>query len=144
MTVREIKFRGMDLQGRWFYGNYAVLHKDLRSTGNKAGHYISNSAGAPFAYAVRPETVGQYTGLHDDGEVGEELYDGDIVEVELEDEVYTAWIKHEGCGFMIVSDALPDGYMWLSDIVDADRKYWWAEGTRKIGNIHEQKELVGA
>ncbi|ULO05467.1 hypothetical protein H1230_20580 [Paenibacillus sp. 19GGS1-52] len=66
----------MNLQGRWFYGNLAILAKDLKSTGNKAGHYISNAAGAPFAYAVRPETVGHYIGLPDSHE--KETFDGDI------------------------------------------------------------------
>lgn len=71
------KFRGMDLQGRWFYGNLAILAKDLKSTGNKAGYYISNAAGAPFAYAVRPETVGQFIGRSDDN--GKDLYEGQRV-----------------------------------------------------------------
>jgi hypothetical protein len=128
MCVRGIKFRGMDLQGRWFYGNYAVLHKDLRSTGNKAGHYISNSAGAPFAYAVRPETVGQYTGLKDKN--GKEVYEGDIFEA-----------PHDfGPGGFearrsVVRFHPERGYQW---------EYWLLDQLEVLGNVHEHPHLLGA
>lgn len=71
---REIKFRGITVSGEWVYGNYSVLHKDHSSTVKK-GHYISNNAGLPFAYLVRPETVGQF--ITNNG--NQDFYIGDLV-----------------------------------------------------------------
>ncbi len=78
MMPREIKFRGMDLKGNWYYGNVSVLPDKVHDVA--AGTYISNIAGCPFAYAVRPETVGQYIGRK---AKGKEVYEGDIVNVSM-------------------------------------------------------------
>ncbi|ASJ54428.1 hypothetical protein BP422_13190 [Brevibacillus formosus] len=72
---REIEFRGMGVNGKWHYG-YLNVVTDKRA-GVPLGCYISNNAGMPFAYQVRPETVGQFVGQVD--KTGErKIYEGDI------------------------------------------------------------------
>ena len=78
--MSRFSFRGKTLKGDWVIGNLAVITKRYDHCGifKEPGFYISNSVGAPFAYAVRPETIGQSTGLIDCD--GKEIFEGDVIQ----------------------------------------------------------------
>ena len=82
--MRDYKFRGMTLNGVWFTGNLAIVKEKLVS-GIKPGVYISNAVGSPFAYEVRPETVGECTGVID--KEGNWIFEGDIIHILTDDMV---------------------------------------------------------
>lgn len=123
--TREIKFRAKSLGGIWEYGD---LH--LRS---KHPH-IHNLIGAKIY--IDPDTVGQFTGLHDKN--GKEIYEGDIVRFNqkflIENTLLVCYeYSHRG-GFSLCTK---DGY--YSMFGEAWLEPFYCE---VIGNIHDNKELL--
>jgi uncharacterized phage protein (TIGR01671 family) len=110
--MRTIKFRGLRLDGKgWVVGSLLCPHAGNEST------YIIGCNGSDFE--VKPETVGQFTGLTDRD--GKEIWEGDLVRYHFQN----SWYKAE----MIFNDG-------------AFRIRGWSHGQlthtfEVAGNIHE-------
>ncbi|MBX3253964.1 MAG: hypothetical protein KF862_07460 [Chitinophagaceae bacterium] len=131
---RPIKYRGKTVGGDWVFGNYSHLKKDFSTI--KAGHYISNSVGAPFAFLVRPETVGQYTGMNDGK--GKEIFEGDILAV-----------KDEYGSYVFAAVKWGDDYPAFTLHPKIDDEYYNSLqhavlvcGCKIVGNVFESPELL--
>jgi len=128
---REIKFRGMDIKGNWHYG---LLSKP--KVGDYKGKiFISNSGGMPFAYQIRPETLGQYTGLKDKNE--KMIYEGDIFGCNYCDkDLFEIYYEEEGARFSrrLVKDKGCENVhcMHMTDF----------KSSEILGNIYESKHLL--
>ena len=141
--MREILFRGKRCDnGEWVQGYYIRaehhwhnhgIHKDWITLGASAN-------GGWFAlhnkYAVKAETIGQFTGLTDKN--GKKIFEGDIAK--CCDDVYrVVW----GCaGFCLRYDP-PHVHGCYYDLLPLSN-YWHAQGAiiEVIGNIHDNPELL--
>ncbi|HAM1013548.1 YopX family protein [Listeria monocytogenes] len=124
--MRPIEFKAQNVNGAWVFGNLSILKKKL---GNVAtGSYISNSAGEPFAYKVRPETVSQFTGLKYKN--GKKIFEGDI-----------GWDEHNECYGVVKFEEGKFLYVW-ENIAEDLREV--ADSIEIYGNIHENPELLEA
>ncbi|QDA75674.1 hypothetical protein EOT00_12205 [Listeria seeligeri] len=129
--MRPIEFKAQNVNGVWVCGNFSILKKKIGNVG--AGSYISNSAGEPFAYKVRPETVSQFTGLTDEN--GKKIFEGDIVEIDVHDHLDWNVIKGKVIfleGAWLVTDSGSFAIPLWSEINEIE----------VIGNIHENPELL--
>ena len=145
--MREILFRGKRCDnGEWVQGYYIRaehhwhnhgIHKDWITLGASAN-------GGWFAlhnkYAVKSETVGQFTGLTDKN--GKKIFEGDIVAQnwydhnEPADDSFGEVVFCEyDCSFSVM-DVEKDGIVPLGK---CHAYHWEAE---VIGNIHDNPELL--
>ena len=119
---REILFRGKKIDGdEWIKGFYA-----------ENGHGSSNiqPKGKFLACLVKPETVGQFTGLTDKN--GNKIFEGDILEsdserfvVDWDDEFsgfYLTDVNPRHQGVAMFANVADDGYI--------------------IGNVHDNPEML--
>lgn len=141
MNVR-FKCRGMTVNGEWVYGYLSIIEKE-QNADVEPGYYISNAAGKPFAFEVRPETVGQCTGLIDKNY--NLIYAGDIIC--YDDTPYSAYaskvigtvVSRKG-GFYIdvkTNFEFEKGLQSLSSFLRHDN--FFERKTKIIGNIHDDQ-----
>lgn len=139
--MREIEFRGKDLNGVWRYGSLAnnvFFYSDTK----KPVPYIIDVQNVDYFcladleddegfYETRPETVGQFTGISDKN--GRRIYEGDVVkhikglvkneQGQFVDDFEIEVVKFEYAGFSI-------GHLALIKDLEV------------IGNIHDNPELL--
>lgn len=136
--MREILFRGKDIKGNWYEG--LLCHNKKKNE-----WYISNKAGIPTAYQVRPETIGQYTGLTDKN--GVKIFDGDILKIrQLSDTAGTYFFPPIEYPVNVIVKW--DLCAWLWEVIGTEKYYitfpdaWCRYECKVIGNIYDNPELV--
>lgn len=120
--MREIKFRGKTLSGKWVYGYY--VGKDTIIPFENVNFDLGFIDTSP-CYEVIPDTIGQFTGLHDKN--GKEIYFGDIVRN-----------KWGGLG-VVVWEECSVNVKWGN--VDS-HSLFYEEDFEHIDNIHDNPELL--
>ena len=126
---REILYRGARMgDGKFVYGSLVFVKENDKSE-NELPHIVISYGPDTFDwFEVEPETVGQYTGI-DDRE-GEKIFEGDIFKIGAENNIYTVRFDY-GC-FLAYEDDVQVGI--LAELATMFIK--------KIGNIHDNKELL--
>lgn len=133
--MREIKFRGQtcDTPPHWVFGD--LYHY---TTGEPAINYTHPHKKWLESEPVRPETVGQYTGLEDSN--GKEIYEGDIVEISPQFSAKQGLKREFHLSAVVRWDERLARFVVISkEILDSIPD---SEFVSVIGNIHDNPELL--
>lgn len=124
--MREILFKAKTINGNWVNGLLANKNDKW---------YISNKAGIPFAYDIRPETICQFTGLCDKN--GNKIWENDILMAHL-DEFFPEDVTYETVEWGVAG--------WVTHEANSiDRQYldeFDLEHFEVVGNIFDNPELL--
>ena len=137
--MREILFRGQTANCEWVYGS--LVH----SKNIQPAIYFEVGKGSiktfDFVY-VRPETVGQFTGLIDKN--GNKIFEGDIYTACGSGKYEIRFINGAFCGGLLGGDDsffAPLGWESLEDDEDLYLSNELFKIAEIIGNIHEEELL---
>lgn len=119
--MREIKFRGMNLCGKWVYGD--LTHNRMCMPDGKLKEYIS-VCGEP----IFPKSVGQFTGLKDCK--GQEIYEGDVLRDPDGRTLEVVWNNGAGSWECAHEDY---HFLFIMRYIDV---------MTVIGNVHDNPELL--
>lgn len=151
MGMREILFRGKPLNnGKFVFGCY---YKQSEFYGDKVDNHIIITSHEDLAYDqqldycdVKPETVGQFTGLTDKN--GKKIFEGDILKIAKQSDG-TGFYYHPPLDYPVNVVVKWDMCAWLWETLCEDKRYigfpeaWCHYVCEVIGNIHDNPELIG-
>ena len=141
--MRRIKFRGKCVAdskyaGQWVYGGYSEPQEDCKQNEGLITIYLGGSS--TCKYHVIPNTVGQFTGLHDS--IGREIYEGDIIrsfDSKGEPIIHYLLYDNEEAGFVAILKGSAKGDFGYGRCY----QQWITECEKEvIGNIHDDPELL--
>lgn len=132
------RFRGRNIEtGEWVYGHLFYFGDGRHFISPTGTDVVGGYGGAPAKYRlenlvcfeIKPETMGQSTGLKDKN--GVEIYCGDAVE----------WLGHRGIVEFVLNNQQTMIIGAPGYITDLD--YSTDFNTEVIGNIHENPKILG-
>lgn len=151
---REIKFRGkMIPENEWIFGTILRIPAPPVCFGKSETdkYYIQfpdprympdwNMPYKMVQGEVNPDTIGQYTGLHDKN--GKEIYEEDVVKITNKNSkvipikpliAQIVW-SEEYLAYILITTSVKDAFENLGDYIDYDIEV--------IGNVFENPELLG-
>lgn len=132
--MREIKFRGKRIDnGEWVCGDLIRGYKETR-----IGFFEVNEIGDEvyFSRQVIPESVSQFTGLHDKN--GKEIYEGDIVNFynRYTNKNYTRVVRY--CPYFACFGLFPN----MQEEWNYESDWLKISEVEVIGNIYEHPQLL--
>lgn len=137
--MREILFRAKTEDDIWVEGSLHIEYGETTKDGKREIDYRILGMRGEHRY-IKPETVGQYTGIN----VGnEKLFEGDIVECHEDYDDSWGFSKTSVVRAVVVWDE--ENFCWAFEI---EKKYrqpfndWTWNNSFINGNIHDNPELL--
>lgn len=125
--MREIKFRGKrESNNEMVYFDFCGMYRDINGIEIEPKRFIRDCE-----YKIKPETIGQSTGMKDKN--GKEIYEGDLLSVENGTYIYK-----------VVWDDRWARFVYKNTYDGINESIFHVKEFEVVGNIYDNPELLEA